>query len=99
MRHLDREHSILKLRKMIWTLDTDLGFSHYLLIIGEIVAECKYITLLYIILRSTYTHSQYSVLWIFSLNHLEFQCVEEEFRVNISNEHLNIHRNFPTGIF
>lgn len=54
---------------------------------------------LYYIEIHIYTHSRYSGLWIFSLNHLEFQCVEEEFRVNISNEHLNIHRNFPTGIF
>ena len=47
----------------------------------------------------TNTHMLYLGLQIFSLNHLEFQGVEEEFRVNIYNESLNIHREFPTGIF
>lgn len=78
--------------------DIDLGVSSSL-IFGVIVAEYNYITSYYIeMYLYTHTHIQYLGLWIFSLNHLEFQCGEEEFRVRISNEHLHIHRKFPTRI-
>lgn len=76
--------------------DIDLGVNSSL-IFGVIVAEYNSITSYYIkMYLYTYTHKQYLGLWILSLNHLEFHCREEEFRVRISNEHIFI-ENSPLG--
>lgn len=97
--HLNEEHAMIfvKFRKRS-EADIDLEVSSSF-IFGVIVTEYNYITSYYIeMCLYTHTHIQYLGLWIFSLNHLEFQCGEEEFWARISNEHLHIHRKFPTGI-